>query len=119
MDRGAERRKTMKQPLSIEQYFKNASTALSNRPRPQAPFVTIARQEGAGGHALAEALAARLSKEKDALFSGWQVFDKSLCERVAKDPGLHVPLEALLDEEYHTGLDEFLRTVVAGLSSQM
>ena len=109
----------MKFHQTIEHYFKNASTTHLNRPRPQAPFVTIAREEGAGGHSLAEALVARFSKERDALFSGWQIFDKNLCERVAKDPELHVSLEALLDEEFHTGLDDFLRTVVASLSPQI
>jgi cytidylate kinase len=110
----------MKYPLSIAQYFKNAAAAAqSNRPRPQAPFVTIAREAGAGGHALADALVARISKEKAPLFSGWQIFDKNLCERVANDPGLHVSLKSLLEEEYHTGVDEFLRSVLADVSPQI
>jgi cytidylate kinase len=110
----------MKHHLTVEQYFKNASPAQApDRPRPKVPFVTISREVGAGGHALAEALAARLSKESDALFSGWQIFDKNLCERLAEDPELHVSLKALLDEEYHTGLDDFLRSVLANVSPQI
>jgi cytidylate kinase len=110
----------MRHPLTVSEYFKNAVQPRPvDRPRPLAPFVTIAREEGAGGHALAEALLARFSKEKGPLFSGWQVFDKEICERVAKDPDLHVPLDDLLGEQFHTGFDELLRTVVAQLSPQM
>lgn len=110
----------MRHHQPVEQYFKDATPVFaSNRPRPPAPFVTISREAGAGGHELAEALAARLSEEKEAAFSGWQVFDRNLCERVAAEPDLHVSLEALLDEEYHTGLDELLRTVMAGVSPQI
>ena len=110
----------MKHILTLNEYFKNAASPRpADGPRAPAPFLTISREEGAGGHPLAEALLARFSKEKDPLFSGWQTFDKNLCERVAADPGLHVRLEDLLNEQFHTGLDELLRTVVAKLSPQM
>jgi cytidylate kinase len=110
----------MKQPLTVNEYFKNAAMPRpADRPRPPAPFLTISREEGAGGHTLAEAVLTRFSREKDPLFAGWQTFDKNICERVAKDPGLHVLLDDLLDEQFHTGFDEFLRTVVANLSPQM
>jgi cytidylate kinase len=110
----------MKHHQTVEQYFKNAfPLASSERPRPPAPFVTISREAGAGGHELAEALAARLSRESDDVFSGWQIFDKSLCERVAQETDLHVTLESLLNEEFHTGFDEFLRTLVAHESPQI
>jgi cytidylate kinase len=109
----------MKHHSPIEQYFKNASPVVSNRPRPPAPFVTISRQAGAGGHELAEALAARLSRETDDVFSGWQIFDKDLCERVAAEPGLRVSLSSLLDEEFHTGLDDMLRSVLGSASPQI
>jgi len=113
------RKPIMTQHLTLTQYFKSvAAVAPSNRPRGEAPFVTISREAGAGGHALAEALAARLAKQDGELFSGWQIFDRSLCERVAADPELHVSLESLLNEEFHTGLDDYLRSVLADHSSQ-
>lgn len=110
----------MKHELTLNEYFKQAAAPRPpNNPRLPAPFLTISREEGAGGHELADALLARFAQERDPLFSGWKVFDKEICERVVRDPGLTVPLEDLLNEEFHTGLDELLRTVVAQLSPQM
>ncbi|HXT01617.1 MAG TPA: cytidylate kinase family protein [Elusimicrobiota bacterium] len=109
----------MRHELTLNEYFKQAAAPrAADNPRPPAPFLTISREEGAGGHELADALLARFAQEKDPLFTGWKVFDKEICERVAKDPGLKVPLEDLLNEQFHTGLDELLRTVVAQLSPQ-
>lgn len=109
----------MKHHLTVDEYFKSISSGMrADGPRPSAPFVTIAREAGAGGHELAEALLARFSQEADPLFSGWKIFDRDLCERVAMDPDLHVSLEALLDEEFHTGFDDFLRSVL-DLGSQI
>lgn len=110
----------MKHELTLSEYFKQAAAPRPpDNPRMPAPFLTISREEGAGGHELADALLARFAQERDALFSGWKVFDKEICERVVKDPGLKVPLEDLLNEEFHSGFDDLLRTVVAELSPQM
>src|ERR1700688_4460009 len=110
----------MRQYLTLAEYFKTAAAAAASldHPRPRAPFVTISREAGAGAHAVAEALLARISREKDPIFSGWQIFDRSLCEQVAADPELHVSLESLLNEDFHSGLDDYLRNVLANLSSQ-
>jgi len=111
----------MKHELTLNEYFKQAAAPRApDNPRPPAPFVTISREEGAGGHELADALLSRFAQEKNShgLFSGWKVFDREICERVAKDPGLKVPIEDLLSEQFHTGLEELLRTVVAQLSPQ-
>ncbi|MFI5350477.1 MAG: AAA family ATPase [Elusimicrobiota bacterium] len=109
----------MRHELTLKEFFRDAFPAApSNRPRPPAPFVTVSREAGAGGHALAESLLQRFSKESGELFAGWQIFDKSLCERVAADPDLHVSLQSLLNEEHHTGLDDLLRSLVAGVGPQ-
>jgi cytidylate kinase len=110
---------SMKHHAPIERYFRNASIAAAERPRPPAPFVTISREAGAGGHELAQALVARLSRETDELSSGWHVFDKELCELVVQDPGLRVSLAELLEEEFHTGLDDMMRSLFAGVSPQI
>jgi cytidylate kinase len=112
-------RRMRKQSLTLAQYVKESASAGPSRGRPPAPFVTISRQAGAGAHALAEALIARFSQEKDVLFAGWQVFDRNICERVAADPDLHVSLQSLLDEDFHTGLDDYLRGALADMSSQI
>jgi cytidylate kinase len=100
-------------------YFNSfAPAAPAQRKAAAEPFVTISREYGAGGHALAEALLARLAREKEPEFSGWRVFDRALCEQVASDPGLSVSLESLVGEEFHEGFDDYLRTVFAGGSPQ-
>lgn len=72
------------------------------------PFITISRQAGAGGHALARALIEEFSRHEDTeLFAGWQVFDRKLCEMVADDPVYTGSLESLLAEEYNRKTDEF------------
>jgi cytidylate kinase len=110
----------MNHDLTIAQYLKNrAPVAPMKRPAAPAPFVTISRETGAGARALADALIARLSKERGTLFSGWHIFDRALCERVAADPELRVSLKSLLDEEFHAGFDEFFRGVFAEKSSQL
>lgn len=77
------------------------------------PFVTISRQTGAGGHSLAEALLDEFAKEPDSeLFSGWQVFDKQLCEIVGRDPRFETSMKHLLEEEYRTPGREFISQLI-------
>jgi len=72
------------------------------------PFITISRQAGAGGHALADALIASFDSEEDgSLFDGWQIFDRRLCEIVADKPSYSNSLEGLVAEDYRTRADEF------------
>lgn len=77
------------------------------------PFVTISRQAGAGGTTLADTLLARFSEQDDTeLFGGWQIFDRKLCEIVAKDPNYRHSIETLLTEEYPTRAHDFFRQVI-------
>jgi cytidylate kinase len=77
------------------------------------PFVTISRQAGAGGHTLADTLLEVFAEQDDPqLFSGWQVFDRKLCEIVAANPAYEGSMESLLAEEYRTKTEEFLRQLL-------
>jgi hypothetical protein len=73
------------------------------------PFVTISRQAAAGGHTLAERLIALMEgREKSELFSGWQMFDEKLCERLLQDTDAEVSLQSLLSEEYRSQVADFI-----------
>jgi len=83
------------------------------------PFVTISRQSGAGGHALADALFEAFAEEPDQhLFGGWQLFDQRLCEMIVRDPRLKVSMDHLVTEEYRTRTDEFIRNLVSSDTHQ-
>lgn len=65
-----------------------------------APFVTISRQAGAGGHVVARALLDRTFEARPkALFEGWSLFDERLAEMVAENPALKVSLKGLAEED--------------------
>jgi cytidylate kinase len=82
------------------------------------PFVTISRQTGAGGHSLAEALLGAIRQEREALFHGWQMFDHELCKQLVQDPKLHVSMQALLTEEYHSQIEDLLFNMMLGDTPQ-
>jgi len=64
------------------------------------PFVTIAREAGAGAHSLAERLAERLNAARPE--PRWQCFDRELIEKVAKDHGLSEDLVESLPDRPHS-----------------
>lgn len=77
------------------------------------PFVTISRQAGAGGHALARAMVAVFAEQDDRdLFGTWQVFDRELCEIVVEDPRLTGALDRLISEVYLSRTEEFFNQLV-------
>ncbi len=102
----------------VERYLKahaaEAKAAAERQKGPRAhPFVTISRQAGAGGTTLADRLLeAFAEQENQELFGGWQVFDRRLCEIVAKDPNYRHSVDALLTEEYPSRTADFFRQVI-------
>ncbi|MDJ0961496.1 MAG: cytidylate kinase-like family protein [Acidimicrobiia bacterium] len=102
----------------VERYLKahaaDAKAAAERERGPRAhPFVTISRQAGAGGTTLAERLLEAFAEQEDRdLFDGWQVFDRALCEIVAKDPNYRHSIDALLTEEYPSRTADFFRQVI-------
>jgi hypothetical protein len=84
-----------------------------------APFVTISRQAGAGGHVVARALLDRtLEARPKALFEGWSLFDERLAEMVAENPALKVSLKGLAEEDFASGIQDMVSSWIAGLSPQ-
>ena len=101
---------------SMERFLRAQAVVDKTRGKTQRPeerpFVTISRQAGAGGHDLADKLAARLNaKTEDGLFGGWQVFDHRLCRVVAEDPNYSHTLDDLVNEDYRTRADEFFQSL--------
>lgn len=74
------------------------------------PFVTLSSQSGAGGHVLAEALTELLEVEGAAHeeLRDWRVFDKSMCRHILENERLAESVQELLDEEYHSQIEEFV-----------
>jgi len=66
--------------------------------------ITISRQYGAGGHAIAE-LAANL------LGPQWHIWDKEIVDEVAKSAKVRTSLVSALDEHSQSRLEEILRYV--------
>jgi len=83
------------------------------------PFVTISRQAGAGGHALAESLVEVFSRQEEVeLFGGWQIFDRKLCEMVARNPIYSASMSSLIAEEYRTKPTDFFHQILRSTVDQ-
>jgi hypothetical protein len=68
-----------------------------------APFVTISREAGSSGRALADAVVESLGGlQDDRLGKGWQTFDQALIELAGREPRLQSSLRELLGEEYYS-----------------
>lgn len=73
------------------------------------PFVTISRQAGIEAHAYADALLKELATQSDKnKYSGWQIFDRALCQQVVDDENLSHSTDSLLTKEYRTQIEEFI-----------
>jgi cytidylate kinase len=105
--------------LKMIQQFLAEKRDFEDLPEYGFPFVTISRQAGAGGHLLSYVILTEFLKYKDSeLFQGWHVFDKALCEVVAKDPLLQDNLETLVSERYRSEFRDFIESLFTGRSDQ-
>lgn len=83
------------------------------------PFITISRQAGAGGNALAAALEERIQKlQSEPLFRDWQLCGPKLHQMLSEDPALKNMVESLRLTEYHSHAEDFLSQFIYGGSSQ-
>lgn len=83
------------------------------------PFVTISRQAGAGGQALATLLSEKiLELHPEPLFQGWQLCNQELCHMVAQDPALKNLVGTLQRTEYHSHAEDIISQLIYGGSSQ-
>jgi len=80
-----------------------------------APFLTISREAGAGGHAVAEAVLERLALrgKKD-----WLLFDRALLWHLSRDPRLKENLDSVMREDYYGKGHDFIRQVLGGKPPQ-
>ncbi len=98
--------------------FQEAAAAALRGAGPR-PFVTISRQTGAGGADLARVLVHEMGRRRDeALFQGWRVFDRELCELVASDPKLTVVFDALTREAFRGEFADFIARFITDSSPQ-
>lgn len=105
----------------INRFLKAAAYERANaRERSPLPFITISRESGAGGRRLAQALMdAFAARSGDALFEGWKVFDRALCERVAEDDELDVGLRSLLDESSLNAVQDMVAVLMGRTPQQL
>ena len=83
------------------------------------PFVTISRQAGAGGNALATVLEGKIQKlNAEPLFRGWQLCGPQLRQVLIQDPALKNIVESLHRIEYHSHAEDFISQFIYGGSSQ-
>ena len=83
------------------------------------PFVTISRESGAGGHALAREIIRQIERSTTEEWShGWEVFDYRLCLLLAQDSELNTPLESLMREEYQSSLPQAVFDILTGQNEQ-
>lgn len=97
----------MKNMVSLERCFsyihcqlKPAETGVAAaRSARRPPSVTLSRQTGAGGHAVAEKLAACLQARSAPNAVPWTVFDRELVERVLQEHNLPKELARFMPED--------------------
>ena len=83
------------------------------------PFVTISRQAGTGGLELANTMLDVFARRSDqALFAGWQVYDKALCQIVAQDQKYAASLDSLVEEEYRSKTNDFFHQMIRSTVDQ-
>ncbi len=106
--------------LQMIQKFLKEKRDFDDFPEYGFPFVTISRQTGAGGHLLAHVINTDyLQKNKDTpLFEGWHVFDRELCELIARDPLLKKDMECLLAEKLKSQFNDYVESLYTGRSEQ-
>lgn len=108
----------------IDRYLR-AHFAAQRMPEPASgetrlyPFVTISRQTGTGGHALADAmLEAFMEQPDDDLFAGWRVYDRSICQMVVEDRRFTSSLDSLIEEEYRSKTNDFFHQMLRSTTHQ-
>jgi len=75
------------------------------------PFVTIARQIGAGGDDIAHTLAAALNAQRGEESPAWRAYDRELVEQIAHDHHLSRSLVELLEDTPYSWLQEVIESM--------
>jgi len=80
-------------------------------PPPNLPFISIARQAGAGGSTLAKALEQRLNRDQKAE-PPWAMYDRALVKRIAEEHNLPERMVQNMEDSTH----DWFQVVLEGLS---
>jgi cytidylate kinase len=105
--------------IKMIQQFLDEKRNFEDLPEYGFPFITISRQAGAGAHLLSYVILTEFLKHTDSeLLQGWHVFDRTLCEVVAKDPRLQDSMETLVSEKYHSEFRDFIDSLFNDQSTQ-
>ena len=96
---------------AIKADWLSATTRRKSTSSPPQPFITIARQAGAGGRTLAHHLAERLN-ESERADPPWQAYDRELVEKVAADHKLSTRIVDTLEDTSHNWLRYYPESLV-------
>lgn len=114
----------MTRVADIDRYLR-AYSAAQRAPEPPTieqrvhPFVTISRQAGTGAHALGDAMLEVFSEQPEAaLFGGWQVYDRTVCEIAVEDGRFAQSLDSLIEEEYRSKTNDFFHQMLRATVDQ-
>jgi cytidylate kinase len=106
--------------LKMIQQFLKEKRDVEDIPDYGFPFVTISRQSGAGGHLLASVLHGEIrSRREIPLFDGWHIFDRELCDLVARDPLLMNDIEGLMADKVRSEFNSFVESLFTGRSEPL
>jgi hypothetical protein len=102
---------------SIERYLRTQLAADAKVPgededRGVRAFITISRQAGTGGHALADAIVQAFERQPEPAFHGWVVYDRTVCDLVADDEAYERNLGSLLAEEYRSTAQDWFHQIL-------
>ena len=109
---------------NIERYLQaHLSAERARGGQPDSPssrsFVTISRQSGTGVHELADSMLATFAaQQNEAIFKGWRIYDKTICDLVVRDPKFSSSLDALIDEEYRSKSSDIFHQLVSASADQ-
>lgn len=105
---------------SLKEFLRSAEfgDAVRERRRAPQPFITISREAGAGGAQLAASIVAEMRRLGYPALQGWRVWDRELCEVIARDLNMTVLLDELAREAFRSGLADYFSQVVADAPPQ-
>lgn len=83
------------------------------------PFVTISCEAWALGRELGETILVEMTRRGlKSPFTGFKLYDRELCQKVAAETDRRVSMNSLLSEERRTMMQEFLNDVLVGGPTQ-
>jgi cytidylate kinase len=98
--------RTLQEREAREQAQADALKTLVPDAQAPPPVITVTRQIGSSGDAVARAVAEKLSKN-------WQVWDNEIIEAIARSAGVQTRMVETLDEHVSSAIEDFIRDLFA------